>query len=143
MNTRNIACLLALLPLLASAEVYKWVDANGKVQYSDQPPPGGKAATVKIPVNTAVPVTAPANPTPAPGKDKEATANKGEPKVSPEEAQRNCSKVTAQIKEIEASDFIINKDAQGREYDMTDAQTKSQLDTMRKDQTYWCSKVKK
>jgi hypothetical protein len=31
---------MALLPALASAQsVYRWVDKNGKVVYSDQPPP--------------------------------------------------------------------------------------------------------
>lgn len=28
----------------ASAQPYKWVDANGRVQYTDQPPPGAKKA---------------------------------------------------------------------------------------------------
>ncbi len=27
------------LPGVASATLYKWVDANGRVVYSDQPPP--------------------------------------------------------------------------------------------------------
>lgn len=39
--------LLALVVALAApaqAQLYKWVDANGRVQYSDRPPPGGKKA---------------------------------------------------------------------------------------------------
>jgi len=31
--------LLLFLALPASAQLYKWVDSNGKVQYSDKPPP--------------------------------------------------------------------------------------------------------
>lgn len=31
--------LMLCLALPASAQMYKWVDANGKVQYSDTPPP--------------------------------------------------------------------------------------------------------
>jgi hypothetical protein len=36
-------CLLTLTlcAMTAHAEVYKWVDQDGKVQYSDQPPPPG------------------------------------------------------------------------------------------------------
>lgn len=34
---------IAVLGLQANAEVYKWTDAQGKVQYTDQPP-SGKAA---------------------------------------------------------------------------------------------------
>ena len=32
--------LTLCLVLPASAQMYKWVDSNGKVQYSDKPPPG-------------------------------------------------------------------------------------------------------
>jgi hypothetical protein len=43
--------------LSAQAQVYKWVDSNGRVIYSDQPPPAGaaKAKTVNVkdnPVNS-------------------------------------------------------------------------------------------
>jgi hypothetical protein len=34
--------LLALLPGLALGQVYKWTDANGKVQFSDRPVPGAE-----------------------------------------------------------------------------------------------------
>jgi Skp family chaperone for outer membrane proteins len=47
MNTARLVALTALLltTLLgtaAHAEVYKWVDANGRVQFSDKPPPDQK-----------------------------------------------------------------------------------------------------
>lgn len=42
------AALLALAAAAAQAGVYKWVDANGKVTYSDTPPPDqGKAKLVE------------------------------------------------------------------------------------------------
>src|ERR1019366_2379701 len=40
MKQFSIAISLALcVALPASAQMYKWVDADGKVQYSDKPPP--------------------------------------------------------------------------------------------------------
>ncbi len=42
---------LALLPLFAgtvNGQVYKWVDQNGKTQYSDQPPPPGISKNEKL-----------------------------------------------------------------------------------------------
>lgn len=40
MKRISVAIALALcVALPASAQMYKWVDANGKVQYSDKPPP--------------------------------------------------------------------------------------------------------
>ena len=41
-----VATLLALLALPCGAEVYRWVDKDGRVSYSDTPPPQG-AANVK------------------------------------------------------------------------------------------------
>ena len=38
-----MACM-ALFAVPALAEVYKWVDDSGKVNYGDKPPAGGKAA---------------------------------------------------------------------------------------------------
>lgn len=41
MKRLSLALAFALcVALPASAQMYKWVDANGKVQYSDKPPPG-------------------------------------------------------------------------------------------------------
>lgn len=36
-----IAALLSLIPAVAMAEVYKWVDEDGVTHYSQQPPPSG------------------------------------------------------------------------------------------------------
>jgi hypothetical protein len=50
------ALVLCVLSGAAAAAMYKWTDANGRVVYSDQPPPAG----VKVePVNVTPP---PANP---------------------------------------------------------------------------------
>lgn len=40
-----LCCLLLAMPLVASADMYKWKDKNGKWQYSDVPPPGDVAYT--------------------------------------------------------------------------------------------------
>lgn len=39
---RQLLCLLLLVPLLAQAEIYRWVDENGKTVYSDRPREGAK-----------------------------------------------------------------------------------------------------
>ncbi len=41
------ALALALAPL-ASAQLYKWVDKDGKVSYSDQPPPAAASKQIKV-----------------------------------------------------------------------------------------------
>jgi glutaredoxin len=48
-GTRLLLILFcALVPALAAAGVYKWVDKDGKTQFSDQPPPDVAAEEVKI-----------------------------------------------------------------------------------------------
>jgi uncharacterized protein DUF4124 len=57
---RRIPIFLAMLIAAGSAgaQMYKWVDKDGKVRYSDTPPPGVKTSTVKAPA--AAPAPAPA-----------------------------------------------------------------------------------
>jgi hypothetical protein len=49
------AALAALLAAPAAADLYKSVDANGRVVYSDQPPPGVKAERLNVTVPPADP----------------------------------------------------------------------------------------
>ena len=39
--------LILLFSVTAQAQIYKWVDENGKTQYTDQPPPPNVATDVK------------------------------------------------------------------------------------------------
>ncbi len=39
MKIRVILLCLAMLPMLANAEIYKWKEKDGKIRYSDIPPP--------------------------------------------------------------------------------------------------------
>jgi len=51
--------LLMLVSANAIAELNKWVDADGKVHYSDQPPPANvKAKTLRVTSDTAAPMSA-------------------------------------------------------------------------------------
>lgn len=43
------ALVFALSGTLATGQVYKWVDENGRVQYGDKPPAGARASAVKPP----------------------------------------------------------------------------------------------
>jgi glutaredoxin len=54
MTPRRLLPLLALLalPLTAASDIYRWTDAQGKVHYSDSPPPEAKAKQIKIKINS-------------------------------------------------------------------------------------------
>jgi hypothetical protein len=75
--------LMLCLALPASAQMYKWVDSNGKVQYSDKPPPSNiKSEKLR---NSA---PAPAVPAASDGKSgAKADAAKAGPKTAAEQEQ--------------------------------------------------------
>jgi len=44
----GLMALLIMLPAAASADIYRWKDANGVIHFSNQPPPEGTAVLEKI-----------------------------------------------------------------------------------------------
>jgi len=85
----------------AHAQLYKWVDKDGKTRYGDTPPPGVKATLMGEPASGSGPAAAPAG---AAGKD----AKKGpltpaeqeqEYRKRQEEAKKNSDKADQERKE--------------------------------------------
>ncbi len=48
-----LSACLACASLQGQAQVYKWIDKDGKVQYSDAPPPAGAGASVPQKLDTS------------------------------------------------------------------------------------------
>ncbi len=47
--------LLVMAAPFAAAQVYKWVDEKGRVQYGESPPPGVKATPINVPAAPPAP----------------------------------------------------------------------------------------
>ncbi|AYH44310.1 DUF4124 domain-containing protein [Azoarcus sp. DN11] len=62
MRRLSLLVLSMILALPAAAQVYQWRDAQGRINYSDTPPPAGAAKTVKPAARSQAP--APANDVP-------------------------------------------------------------------------------
>jgi len=61
MRYTGLAALLALVPLMAAAQTYKWFDENGHTQFSDRPPPPGvKFERIDVKPPQPTPAAAPA-----------------------------------------------------------------------------------
>lgn len=57
---RMLTCLLLILALPVSAQIYKYTDANGNTVFTNQPPEGTKAESVELkPINTSSQPTPP------------------------------------------------------------------------------------
>lgn len=157
----GFATLLAALP--AMADLYKWVDADGKVHYSDQQPPASvkKHETVKAirPV-AAVPSVPPAGSTDAvPGANNgpksyveqdmefrkrrleaaEAEAKKLKEAQAAAEKQRNCAQSKGRVASLEKGGRITRTDASGEQVFLDDAQIGQALAEARKIAASWCN----
>lgn len=112
LTIRVLACgaglgAFMLLTLPASAEVYKWVDASGAVQYGQLPPAGEQADAVGTASSETEPTSeSPAVEQPAPAAD-EAEVERVRAEQAAREAKRKtereeyCAKVRAGLQELD------------------------------------------
>src|SRR5450759_4974965 len=109
MKRLSVAIWLALcVALPASAQMYKWVDSDGRVQYSDKPPPSNiKTEKLRAP--------APAASAPAASEGKGA-AQKGAAKAGPKTAaEQEQAFRKRQLDEAKAQEDEGKKQAQARD----------------------------
>jgi len=145
--------LLALTTLLllvapASAEMYRWVDAQGKVHYSDQPPveKSKSSKTLNIPNQPA----APAAESPKNWQEKELDYKKRQAAAAESETKKkkeadeakakieNCDKAKKALKTLEDGGRISTYDDKGNRSDMDDAQRAKAMDDAKKSVSEWC-----
>ena len=86
---------------MAGAVVYKWVDAQGKVQYGDRPPDGVHAEVVEL-LGTHVARTAPAKPSESAPSLK--TTNRDQPNQDDSSAKKAVDADVAQTREKQCTD---------------------------------------
>jgi hypothetical protein len=153
--TRYIPLALCLLVLPVWAGLYKWTDENGKVHYSDQPPPGSvtKSETVKQPKSASPgPAVAGAKPSTAPKTsaeqemefrrrrletaEAEAKAQKEADAVA--EKKRNCERATAHVASLQRGGRFTRPGPTGEQIYLNDDEVAKELVNARKSADSWC-----
>lgn len=141
----------AMLALPAAAEMYRWVDENGRVHYSDQPPP----ATVKQQKQMKQRVR-PAGPTPnaeqAPSYvDKEADFRKRQVEQAEKQAadqkaqqaaaekQQNCQRARQHLATLQSGSRIARANPQGEREYLDDAQIAQEIQEAQQAIAQWCN----
>lgn len=139
------ACLL--LPLGAAAQMYSWKDANGKIQYSDEPPPG------KVQARKVAPPSAPSSDAAerrkeAADRDMEARKKQKEAKESATKAEKekadaedkrvNCEKARGQLQAIESGQARFTTDAKGERIALDGAVRDAEIASARRAVDSWC-----
>lgn len=126
----------------ATAQMYKWIDKDGKVRYGDTPPPGAKTSAIKAPQSgAAAPATAAKDAKKGPltaaeqEKDyrkRQAEAGKAADKADAErraQAERNevCARTRESLKTLESGQRIARTDAKGERYYMDENQVAQEV----------------
>jgi hypothetical protein len=149
-----------IVSVQAGAETYKWTDAEGKIHYTDQPPPANAKELGTL--NGRKP-SAPATTASPPAGDKGATAAKAktpaeqeadfrkrqveaaereaaEKKKAAEAAERkqNCETSRAQLKNLQSGGRITRANAQGERDYLNDAQIAQEIERAKKAVDSWC-----
>ncbi|KAB7623222.1 DUF4124 domain-containing protein [Alkalilimnicola sp. S0819] len=90
-----LTAILLALPLLATAQVYKWTDENGQVHYGSQPPKQGQADRIKLRAAPPAPRQEKSEPTQAKdesgGEQRRTAAEKEAEAARRAQLQENCA----------------------------------------------------
>lgn len=160
--TLGLAVLMLALPV--HAELYKWVDADGKVHYSDRQPPAAAKKQETLRTTAARPLVAP-SPAPAgtPEAEKapaagpktiaeqemefrkrrleaaEAEAKKQKEAQAAADKQRNCTQSKARVAALQKGGRVTRLDAAGEQVFLDDAEIGQALVEARKTADSWCN----
>lgn len=146
--------LAALVAAPAGAQLYKWTDANGRVQYSDKPPPAGQKATQvsKSGVSTVSPGTASsaaAGPKTAAEMEQEYRKRRAEDEEAAKKSeklaaenrikQENCNRAKGALAGLEAGGRQVRIDpATGERVFLDDDQIAQEAARARQGVSEWC-----
>ena len=139
MRTTLLLTALLLVAASASAQQYRWRDANGRVQYGDMPPAGVDATRLRIPSGSSAPESPPKS---ADQRPKEGAGKEPERQASAEELQakkENCARAQGSLRQLESGQRIGGIDAKGERYYLDEAQVAQEVAKVRQAVQEWCS----
>ncbi len=133
--------VLACASPVVLAEAYKWIDADGKVHYSQEKPVGQSADAVKlrrsVPPPTAVPgkdagtkaarPTAAAKPTPV-----------APPTLTPEAREAKCQEAKSRFASMESTPRVFRQEASGERVRLTEEERQEALSREKNDVDKYC-----
>ncbi len=150
-----LACT-CLLAMPALGELYKWTDAEGKVHYSDQPPPPNVKQPVTVkprvpgPTTTAPDAAAPDAAAAKTYVEKDAEFNRrrveaaekeaAEKKAAAEAAEKmkNCEQAKAQLARVQSGARITRYNANGEPVYLNEAEIAQETERGKKVVDSWC-----
>jgi len=145
MMKRLLFVLLVLSSANAGAGLNKWIDANGKVHYSDQPPVGVEAAPVRA---APAPATAPAASKSYTEREAEMrkarqSQNEAAEKAALEQSnteieKANCAAAQQTLRSLEQGGRIVEYDEKGERSYLGDSDRQQRIDKAQAEIGKWC-----
>ena len=148
MKKQTALLLLALATALsANAEIYKWKDKDGNIQFSDVPPPTGEVKTLReAPPRPAAASPSAAEPTAKPKtlaekelefRQRRAAAAEAEAKAEKENAeaaerQRACSDARNQLAALKSGQRMARFNSEGQRVMIEDSERETEIVRMNK-----------
>jgi hypothetical protein len=140
-----VSILLALLSLTVGAQVYRWVDKDGKVQYSDQPPPSNVSKSESVKINSSSPSPAASAATAkaaeaekgkAPDKSKASDADKAKQAAEQAKAAKQneefCRSARGQLRMLQEGGRIGTTSESGERALMSDEQIEAEKEKVQR-----------
>jgi hypothetical protein len=133
---RGCAFFLLLMPVLALAQVYKWVDANGVTHYGESPPAASKSREVKLRDANPRADNAPQPAAAGAYKDRElefrkrqAERERAEARVAEDKGarERECRTAANELNNLRSSGRIYDLNEKGERVWLSDAQRDSAI----------------
>lgn len=140
--------ILACVWTAASAQVYTWRDASGKIHYSDTPPPGVDARKMRAGAQTGS-----TSPSGAPARSvaeqdmefrkRQTEADKARAKAEQErsdaeDSKRNCEDAKKQLNALESGQRMGRLNEAGEQIPLDDEMRAQEIDKARKSVQSWC-----
>jgi hypothetical protein len=98
---RSLTVLLCFLAFGAHAEVYKWTDSSGRIQFSDQPPPASQGKAQRMNLNesrvTTVAAQRPASSVPTKASAAQGQTPAAAPTVKPPKDEKACAAAESRL----------------------------------------------
>jgi Domain of unknown function (DUF4124) len=134
----------------ASAQMYKWVEKDGKVRYGDTPPAGADATPMKAPSAGTAPAPAapegkkeqPLSPEAA-FRKRQLERDEQEQKAAKErelgeQKRANCERSQASLRQLQSGQRITSVNASGERVYIDDDQRTREIDRAQKAVSEWC-----
>jgi len=140
-----VACALVLAPL-ASAQMYKYVDKDGKTVYTDQPPPGAETRQMNVPSSAIGNAPAPAKTAVQQDKELQKARDKvkeGEKKSEEKEARaraeaERCNSAKAAYAQYQLGGRITKLDDKGEKIFLGDDEIDAARERARQQVDQYC-----